>query len=66
MATLLGPEPLADVNVPERPWRVVRHERKVARFAQAIRRRATARRFDLTLAELRRIIRRARGLTGSC
>jgi hypothetical protein len=66
MATLLGPESMADVNVPERPWRVVRHERKVARFAQAIGRRATARRFDLTLPELRRIIRRVRGLTGSC
>jgi hypothetical protein len=66
MAKLLGPEPLDEVNVPERPWRVVRHERKVARFAEAIGRRATARRFDLTLPELRRIIRRVRGLTGIC
>jgi hypothetical protein len=66
IATLLGPDALADVEVPERPWRIVRHERKVARFAQAIGRRATARRFGLTLPELRRIIHRVRGLTGLC
>jgi hypothetical protein len=66
MAKLLGPEPLAEVNVPERPWRVVRRERKIARFAEAIGRRPTARRFDLALPELRRIIRRVRGLTGIC
>ena len=66
MATLLGPGALADVKVPERPWRIVRHERKVARFPQAIGRRATARRCGLTLPELRRIIHRVRGLTGFC
>jgi hypothetical protein len=66
MATLLWPDALADVKVPERPWRIVRHERKVARLPQAIGRRATARRFGLTLPELRRIIDRVRGLTGRC
>jgi hypothetical protein len=66
MATLLGPEALADVRVPKWPWRVVRRERRIALFAQALGRRATARRFGLSRAEVLRIVLRMRGLSGRC
>jgi hypothetical protein len=44
----------------------VRRERKIALFAQALGRRATARRFGLTRTQVLRIVLRMRGLSGRC
>jgi hypothetical protein len=66
IARLLGTAALKEVRAPTRPWRVVRRERKAAMFAQAEGVAAAARRFGVSRAELRAMIRRVRGLTGRC
>jgi hypothetical protein len=66
LADLLPEGTLARVRVPDRPWSTVRRERRIALFAQALGRRATARRFDLSVREVGRIVQRVRGLSGRC
>jgi hypothetical protein len=66
LARLLPKGTLARVRVPKRPWSTVRRERRIALFAQALGRRATAERFDLSVRDVGRIVRRARGLSGRC
>ena len=66
MATLLGPEALAAVPASTRTWAEVRDERRIALFAQAIGRHATAERFGLSQAQLRGIVLRSRGISGRC
>jgi hypothetical protein len=66
LAELLPQRALARVRVPGRSWTTVRRERRIALFAQALGRRATAERFDLSVREVRRIVQRVRGLSGRC
>jgi hypothetical protein len=66
MATLLGPGVLRGVKPPSRPWPVVERERQIALNAIALGRKRTLERYGLTLAELRRLRARVRGLSGSC
>jgi hypothetical protein len=66
IAVLLPPGALAAVRVPDRPWSAVRGGQRVAYYAQAIGRRAAARRYGLRLAQVDWIVRRARGLTDRC
>jgi hypothetical protein len=66
VARLLGPAVLAGVEPPKRPWRVVAHERQIALNVIALGRKGTLERYGLEPAELRRIERRVRGLSGSC
>lgn len=66
IALLLPRGALAAVRVPDRPWSAVRRDQRVAYYAQAIGRRAAARRYGLRLAQVDRIVRRARGLTDRC
>jgi hypothetical protein len=66
LAELLGRDALAGVPAPRISWRTVRRYRQVAFWAQEFGPRAARERFDLTRAELRRIVRRVRGLTGDC
>jgi hypothetical protein len=63
---LLGPKRLAGVSAPTRPWRVVRRERHASRLVEAVGLAETARRFGVSRAELRAMIERVRGLSGSC
>jgi hypothetical protein len=66
MASLLGRGALAGVEQPGRPWPVVRRERQIALNAIALGRRRAARQAGVSLAELRRMARRVRGLSGRC
>jgi hypothetical protein len=66
MARMLGPEALAGVEPPKRPWRAVARERQIALNAYALGRRRTLERYGLEPAELRRIERRVLGLSGRC
>jgi hypothetical protein len=66
-ATLLGPGALAGVEPPSRPWRVVARERQIALNVLAFgSRRRAAEQAGITVAEVRRIERRVRGLSGRC
>jgi hypothetical protein len=66
IAILLPQRILAAVRVPDRPWSVVRRDQRIAYHAQALGRRAAARRFGLRLRQVERIVRRTRGLTDRC
>jgi hypothetical protein len=61
IAVLLQPGALAAIRVPESPM-----EQRVAYYTQAVGRSAAARRYGLRLAQVDRIVRRARGLTDRC
>jgi hypothetical protein len=63
LARLLPPGTLRDVPVPRRSWAQVEHDRQIAFAAQT---HQAQQRFDLTRAQVRRAVRRARGLTGRC
>ena len=66
LARLLGGEVLADVSAPGISWRRVRHYRQVAVLGQELGARYVKRRWGVTRPELRRIVRRVRGLTIEC
>ena len=66
MARLLGARALAGVKPPSRPWRVVERERQIVLNAIALGRARTLERYGLTLAELRTMRARVRGLSGGC
>jgi hypothetical protein len=66
VARLLGAAALAGVEPPKRPWRAVARERQIVLNAIALGRERTLERYGLTQAELRRMARRVRGLSGSC
>jgi hypothetical protein len=66
IAGLLGTRALRGVSPPTRPWRVVARERKAALFAEADGIAEAARRFGVSRAELRAMIRHVRGLAGRC
>ncbi len=62
-ARLLPAGTLRDVPVPRRTWAQVQHDRQVAFAAQT---HQAQQRFGLTRAQVRRAVRRTRGLTGRC
>jgi hypothetical protein len=66
VARLLGAKALLGVRPPRRPWRVVERERQIALNTLALGRARTLERYGLTEAELRRLERRVRGLSGRC
>jgi hypothetical protein len=63
LARLLPSGTLRDVPFPKRSWAQVEHDRQIAFAAQL---HQAQREFHLTRAQVRRAVRRARGLTGSC
>ena len=63
VASLLPPGTLDDIPVPKRRWAEVEHDRQVAFAAQV---HQAQQQFGLTRAEVRRAVKRVRGLTGSC
>jgi hypothetical protein len=63
LARLLPGGTLRHVPVPRRSWAQVQHDRQIAFAAQT---HQAQQRFGLTRAQVRRAVRRARGLTGSC
>jgi hypothetical protein len=66
LAELLGDQALADVSAPGISWRRVQHYRQVAFWAHEFGAREAMKRYELTRRELRRIVRRVRGLAGEC
>ena len=62
-ARLLPRGTLRDVPVPKRSWPQVEHDRQTA-FAARV--HQAQQRFGLTRAQVRRAVKRVRGLTGSC
>ena len=66
LGRLLGPAALRGVPVPARSWRAVKRERQVAFEAWELGERRTARENGITPTQLRRIVRRVRGLVGGC
>jgi hypothetical protein len=62
-ARLLPAGTLRDVPVPKRSWAKVQHDRQIAFAAEQ---HQAQERFHLTRAQVRRAVRRVRGLTGSC
>ena len=63
VAALLPPGTLDGVPVPTRSWAQVQHDRQIAFAAQA---HQAQQRFGLTRTQVRRAVKRVRGLTGSC
>jgi hypothetical protein len=63
LARLLPPGTLRDVPVPKRSWAQVEHDRQIAFAAQA---HQAQQRFGLTRKQVRRAVKRVRGLTGTC
>jgi hypothetical protein len=63
VARLLPPGTLRDVPVPKRSWAQVERDRQISFAAQA---HQAQQRFGLTRKQVRRAVKRARGLTGTC
>jgi hypothetical protein len=63
---LLGEAAFRDVREPRRPWSAVERDRQAAFLASEFGERRTARDLGVSRAELRRMVRRVRGLTGGC
>jgi hypothetical protein len=63
VASLLPPGTLDDVPVPKRSWAQVEHDRQIAFAAQT---HQAQQRFGLSRKQVRRAVKRVRGLTGSC
>jgi len=63
LARLLPSGTLRGVPIPKRSWTQVQHDRQIAFAAQV---HQAQERFGLTRAQVRRAVRRTRGLTGSC
>ncbi len=66
LGRLVGARALRGIPVPRRSWRAVEHDRQVSFTAGEESVGAAARQFRLTHAQVRRAVRRVRGLTGSC
>jgi len=66
LGRLVGARALRGIPVPRRSWRAVERDRQVSFTAGEESVAAAARQFRLTHAQVRRAVRRARGLTGSC
>ena len=66
IARLVGRGALRGVRPPARSWRAVQRDRQAALQANEFGERRTAREFRVTRRELRRMIRRVRGLAGRC
>ena len=66
LARLLGRSALRGVTVPRRSWRAVERDRQIAIVATEFSVGFAARENDLTRAQVRRVIRRTRGLAGRC
>ena len=63
VAALVPPGALDGVPVPKRSWAQVEHDRQIA-FAARV--HQAQQQFGLTRAQVRRAVKRVRGLTGSC
>ena len=63
VAKLLPPDALRGVPVPRRSWKQVQHDRQVAFAAHT---HQAQQYFHLSRGQVRRAVRRTRGLTGSC
>ena len=63
VAALLPPGTLDGVPVPKRSWAQVQHDRQIS-FAAYV--HQAQQQFGLTRAQVRRAVKRVRGLTGSC
>jgi hypothetical protein len=63
VAALLPPGALDGVPVPKRSWKQVQHDRQIAFAAQV---HQAQQQFHLTRKQVRRAVKRVRGLTGSC
>jgi hypothetical protein len=63
VAALLPEGTLDGVPVPKRSWAQVQHDRQIAFAAQV---HQAQQQFGLTRAQVRRAVKRVRGLTGSC
>jgi hypothetical protein len=63
VARLLPAGALSDIPVPKRSWAQVQHDRQISFAAQV---HQAQQQFGLTRAQVRRAVRRVRGLTGRC
>ncbi|MEJ7818501.1 MAG: hypothetical protein WKF49_07435, partial [Thermoleophilaceae bacterium] len=66
LGRLVGARALRGIPVPRRSWSAVERDRQVSISAGEESVGAAARQFRLTHAQVRRAVRRVRGLTGSC
>jgi hypothetical protein len=66
LARMLGHRALRDVSAPRRSWRRVQRDRQIAFTALEFGVRQAARDHRLSRSQVRRAIRRVRGLAGRC
>jgi hypothetical protein len=66
LGRLLGRDSFRQVPEPARPWSAVEQDRQAAFITQDSGERQAARDLGVSRAELRRMLRRVRGLAGRC